>query len=540
MTRKESVNSVADPEKNSIEKNNIIETSLFDLVPQYDKYWFKIPHLLRLNLCLLVIILSNASLGFDFSMLNGLQSVNKWMDDMGNPSGAVLGALSNGIYFGYFLSFWFAPWLCDTHGRKAAIIFGNAILLVGIVIQTASNGYACFLVARIVLGAGITVAAIASVPLLSEIAYPTQREMATTCYQTFYYGGAIVAAWSTYGCYFLGNTSWAWRALSVLQGLFPIIQMCFIWFVPESPRFLVSRGKVDAARSMLMKWHGGDDEERCGAFIDYELAEISNAIENEKANSGAEYKTFLKTKGNQHRLVITIFLPILMQLSGNSLVSYYLNKVLNSIGITSSSEQLIINGALMIYNQGVAMISPFFVARVGRRVMFLFSTISMLICYLIWTVLSAINQQRNFEDKMLGKGVLAMIFLYYFAYDSGLCGLPYLYLTEVLPFSLRSKGVNIFSLIQYLALIFTGFVNPIAMDAIAWKYYIVWTCWLSVEILIVYFVFPETRGYSLEEVAVVFGDSVVKTNINNTNSEKSNLQELKTEEEQVERNSVEN
>ncbi len=410
--------------------------------------------------------------------------------------------------FGYFIVFWFAPWLSDTYGRKICITIGDIIMICGIVIQSAANGYACFIVGRIVIGAGATLASIASIPLLTEIAYPTHREIATTCYNSLWYSGAILASWATYGCYFLGDTSWSWRALSILQGTFVVFQLIFIKFIPESPRFLVSKGRVNEARKMLMKWHGGNDENRCGVFIDFQLAEISSAIEFENSHSGTSYKTFFVTKGNRLRLSICCFLPVLMQLSGNSLVSYYLNKVLNSIGITSAPRQLIINGALMIYNQGVAVIAPFFVNRVGRRVMFLFSTIFMLICYLIWTVLSAINEQRNFEDEKLGQGVLAMIFLYYFAYDSGLCGLPFLYISEILPFSLRSKGINIFTMFQYVAMIFSGFVNPVAMDAISWKYYIVWTCWLAVEIGVVYFVFPETRGYTLEEVAVVFGDKI--------------------------------
>ncbi len=410
--------------------------------------------------------------------------------------------------FGFFITCWFAPWLSDTYGRKPCIIIGDIIMVAGIIIQSAANGYACFIVGRIVIGAGATLAAIASVPLLTEIAYPTHREIVTACFNTLWYSGAILASWATFGCYYLGNTSWAWRALSILQGTFVVIQLMFIYWVPESPRFLVSKGRINEAREMLMKWHGGGDEDRCGVFIDFQLAEISSAIEFEKSHSDTSYSTFFSTKGNRLRLTLCCFVPILQQLSGNSLVSYYMNKVLNSIGITSAPRQLIINGGLMIYNQGVALMAPFFVNRVGRRVMFLFSTVAMLICYLVWTVLSAINEKRNFEDKSLGQGVLAMIFLYYFAYDSGLCGLPNLYMSEILPFSLRSKGMTIYTMVTYLVLIFSGFVNPVAMDAISWKYYIVWTCWLAVEIVIVYFLFPETRGYTLEEVAVVFGDKV--------------------------------
>lgn len=67
-------------------------------------------------------------------------------------------------------------------------------------------------------------------------------------------------------------------------------------------------------------------------------------------------------------------------------------------------------------------------------------------------------------------------------------------------YTLRGKGLNIFQVVQNLVLIFNGFVNPVAMDAIEWKYYIMFCCILGVEILICYFTFAETSCRSLEEV----------------------------------------
>ncbi|SGZ54820.1 CIC11C00000004156 [Sungouiella intermedia] len=194
------------------------------------------------------------------------------------------------------------------------------------------------------------------------------------------------------------------------------------------------------------------------------------------------------------------------QLSGNGLVSYYLVKVLISIGITEEKKQLQINGCLMIYNFVICLTCASVVRYFKRRTMFIACVAGMLMSYVIWTILSAINQQRNFEDKSLANGVLTMIFFYYLFYDIGLNGLPYLYITEILPYSHRAKGLNFMLFVVMTVLIFNGYVNPIAMDAIEWKYYIVFCCVLAVELVIVFFTFPETSGYTLEEVAQVFGD----------------------------------
>lgn len=102
----------------------------------------------------------------------------------------------------------------------------------------------------------------------------------------------------------------------------------------------------------------------------------------------------------------------------------YLNLILNSIGIEDAREQLLINGALMGYNIATAVAAGFLVGKLRRRTTFITGLIWMLICYICWTALSAINQQRNFEQQSLGRGVLAFIFLYYVGYNFALNALP--------------------------------------------------------------------------------------------------------------------
>jgi MFS family permease len=283
----------------------------------------------------------------------------------------------------------------------------------------------------------------------------------------------------------LQNT-WSWRLPSLLQGLIPAIQLAFSFFIPESPRFLFSHGRVEEARAVLSKYHGGNKPEY-EDLIEFEMSEIKTALEYEKASKEISYKAFIQTKANRHRLFIIMFLAATSQLAGNGLVSYYLNLILNSIGITEARRQLLINGALMAYNIATAVFAGLMCGRIPRRPNLLIGIGAMAIFYIIWTVLSAINQQRNFEQTALGEGVLAMIFLYYAAYNFSLNALPNLYLTEVLPYYLRAKGTTIYVVTQAIVLVYNGFVNPVAMDAISWRYYIVFCCLLVFEFTVVYF-----------------------------------------------------
>lgn len=78
------------------------------------------------------------------------------------------------------------------------------------------------------------------------------------------------------------------------------------------------------------------------------------------------------------------------------------------------------------------------------------------------------------------------------------------YTTEIMPFSMRSKGLSCELLSIYCSLIIAAFVNPIGLGNIGWKYYIVFCCLLVVILSTTYFTFPETKGYSLEEIAQIF------------------------------------
>lgn len=470
--------------------------------------WYRKRHLLLLNLCMIIPYLSSTTNGYDGSMLNGLQSMSQWQDFFHRPEGTRLGSLANGVIFGQILAFPVAPWICDHMGRRFPIFIGSLLLVIGAVIQCAAQNYAMFLISRMIIGFGGLIAVEASPMLVSELAYPTHRPVLVGYYNNLWYLGAVLAAWITYGTYFMGpDKSWAWRIPSLLQGFFPLLQVLFVYLLPESPRYLVQQDRAEEARKVLVKYHAGGDEN--SALVDLEMSEITMSIEAARVSSSTAYSEFIRTRGNLHRLFIIIVVPCMMQLSGNGLTSYYLHLILNSIGLTSDPQQLRINGGLMIFNLVVSIAAASLMEIAGRRRLFLFSTIGMLVCYVIWTILSAINQQRNFTDGSLGTGVVAMIFMYQFFYNCGLNGPPWVYVTEVLPTHLRAKGTNIMQIAGTCALIFNGYANPVAMAAITWKYYIVYCCVIAVEIVLVYFWFPETKGRSLEEVAVIFdGDNV--------------------------------
>ncbi|KAG7662125.1 uncharacterized protein J8A68_004387 [[Candida] subhashii] len=490
--------------------NNLLNDSIDDYL-YLKKPFYKYGFLNKLHFCIFVITIASTNNGYDGSMLNGLQMIDNWKDSMGHPTGHVLGALANGVVFGGLLSSVCAAWISDKFGRKPAITVGMITVIIGSIMQGAANGYALFIISRIVIGFGANVACVSAPALISEISFPTYRETCTSLFNTFWYLGAVIAAWVTYGSHTL-STSYAWRIPSYLQGALPLFLICCIWWVPESPRFLISKGKVEEARKILREFHTGNDTSReATRLVEFEVQEIVAALEIQKVYAHAKYSDFLNIPSYRKRLFLVIFTAVITQLSGNGLVSYYLNKVLNTIGITDEDMQLKINGGLMSYNLVISWAAAFSVQYFKRRSIFLVCTSGMLISFIVWTVLSARFAMTGFENNSLADGVLAFIFLFYLSYNIGANGLPATYITEVLPYSHRAKGTNVFQAFVYIFLIYNGFVNPIAMDAIEWKYYIVFCCILAVEVVVVALFYVETSGYTLEEVSIAFGEGSAGT-----------------------------
>lgn len=496
---------------NSAQENEFEGLLLKDMIPSGRKSWYRDTTLLKLNTLLLCALLTQTASGFDASCINGLQSLPQWQQFFGEPTGTRLGAMTFGPTGGILISVVISSQLCDIFGRRWPICGGSLIIILGAIVQATSVNYGMFVASRFLIGFGLGIVSVSAPPLLSEVAYPSHRGKLVSFYLTSWPLGSLIAAWATYGTFQMSNSSWSWRLPSLLQGVFSVIQAVLALFVPESPRWLIYKGRNKEAFDFFVKYHGdGDVNSRLARF---EMAEISATLEMEKLQRRSRWSEWLSSKGNKHRLFLALYIPAMMQWSGNALTSYYLSKVLNTINITNARTQLIVNGCLSLWGFLVACIFATLVDRAGRRRLFQLGMAGMGISYIVWTVCSAINQETGFKHSGYATAVLAMIFLYSAFYH--VCSpVPPTYIMEVVPYSLRSKASMLYQLTGNLAGIYNSFANPVAMDAIAWKYYIVWCVVIAIHFTLIYFFFPETKGRGLEEVAEIFDgpDALVGAN----------------------------
>lgn len=91
--------------------------------------------------------------------------------------------------------------------------------------------------------------------------------------------GALVT-WGPYNNASLKTSTWSWRIPSIIQGFFPLLVLSIFFFGPESPRYLISKGKHEKAREFFVKYHGGGDEDP--ELVNFQMAEITSTLEAEK------------------------------------------------------------------------------------------------------------------------------------------------------------------------------------------------------------------------------------------------------------------
>ncbi|KAM0325041.1 hypothetical protein ACHAQA_007578 [Verticillium albo-atrum] len=435
------------------------------------------------------------------AMMNALQINPSWKSYYNYPAKAKLGAINAMMPAGKIIGFLFVAPFSNAFGRKKALVLAFVITVIGAAIQAASVNLGLLIFSRFFLGFGCGVMSQPSPILLAELAYPPHRGKATALYHCFYFVGAIAAAWITFGTLKMTGP-WSWRIPTLLQGAAPMGQLIFSYFLPESPRFLIAKGRDDEARALLIKHHAAGDEN--STLVVHEMAQIRDAVRTENnSEKRPTMKKMLSSPANRRRLLISAMVGVAAQWSGNTVVSYYLTLVLDGVGITNPTHQSLINGGLQIFNLLATVgCGAMMVDVLGRRRLFLWCAMGMTVSYVIWTILNSRFDATG--SSAYGYAVIPMLFIFYFHYDIGLTPLLYSYPTELFPYEWRSWGVAFTLIVTNLVLIIGQICNPIAMAKLGWRYYILFCILNTIFVLEVWFLFPETKGKSLEELDSIF------------------------------------
>ncbi len=301
------------------------------------------------------------------------------------------------------------------------------------------------------------------------------------------------------------------------------MQFVLLYWVPESPRWLIAQDRTHEALHILAKFHANGDQ--LDPTVMFEYAEIKETIRLEHLiKKQTSFLDFLKTRGNRYRLFLIVTLGFFSQWSGGGLVAYYFNLILKSIGTKDADTSLQLNGALNILSLFVSVGCAFLVDKLGRRPLFLISSSSMLVIYVVWTFCTALYQVDH--NMSAGKVVVAMIFLYSISYAIAWSGLLVAYTVEILPFKLRAKGLMLMNVFVQSALVFNQYANPVGWKAFSphsWRFLLIYYCLLAVEFFVIAWCYVETKGPTLEEIAKIFDGDRAETGIAHLQDVKADL-----------------
>ncbi|PGH13449.1 hypothetical protein AJ80_06318 [Polytolypa hystricis UAMH7299] len=474
--------------------------------------WKREPHLRKLYAMTAVLMVASATTGYDGMLVNTSQLMDRWKLYFSPwvQENNWLGLLVNMFNIGSIVSFFVTPYVADYFGRKIAIIIGCCLMVVGGLVGAFSNGYYMYIVGRLILGLGNSFAQMCSPMLLTEICHPQHRGPVTAIYNCLWNVGALLVAVIGWGTSYVGG-DWSWRSITLIQIVPSVIQLTFIWFIPESPRFLVSKDRNEEALQMLATYHGGGDANN--ATVQFEYQEIKATINLEKeAGRQSTYMDFFRTKGNRWRLAIIISLGVISQYSGNALFSNYMDSIYKGAGINDQNQKLALTTGKTILDVIVTISAASQVDNFGRRPLFLVAITGMVGAFVCWTITGAVYENSNEENQGAGYAQLVFIWIFGIFYDIGFSGLLVAYALEVLPFKLRAKGMMIMNVTVQAILALSNQTNKMAWDSLPnhWNFMLFYTLWNFCELVFIYFVYVETKGPTLEEIARIFdGDDAI-------------------------------
>lgn len=487
--------------------------------------WYKKPNLRTLYLVLFPACMGiEMTSGFDSQLINALQFIPPFNKYFGNGyrdpvshalsvSPPLLGIINASYSLGAICAVPFAPAVNQWIGRRWAIMMGSTIMVIGALLQGFAQDVAMYIIARMFLGFGIVFCIVSGSAMIGELAYPKERPIMTSLFNSSYFIGAIVAAAIALRTATLtGN--WAWRIPSLLQCFPSLLQIIFVFFLPESPRYLISKDRRDEAFDILVKYHAEGD--RNSVLVRAEMAQIETTIKIELEYAKQSWMDMFRTAGMRRRVFIASMMGLFTQWSGNTLISYYLSTILGMIGYNTTYAKTRINMSNQCWSFITATIASLLVTRFPRRKMFLLCTISMLLVFIGWTVaMEKVLDANNRKEKNNSAAIAVLFFIYAYApaYNIGNNALTYTYLVELFPFAERARGVAVEQFFGRGAGFFSTYVNPIALKAITWKYLAVYCGWIALEVMFVYFFYPETHGRTLEELAFLFEDKTLADNV---------------------------
>jgi sugar porter (SP) family MFS transporter len=384
--------------------------------------------------------------------------------------GATVGALSGGR-------------LADTFGRRLMLLVTAVIFVAGAIVCASAGSVGVLIAGRIVVGLGIGLSSTTVPVYISEVSPAGARGWQVSLFQLAVTVGILGAYLVDYG--FGKSGGWRWMlGLAVVPGAMLGLGMLAM---PETPRWLAEHGHGDAARKVLARIRGTQD-------VQAEYGEIQETLSQAKERG---HFSDLLAPYVRPALTVGIGLAIFQQITGINTVIYYAPTIIQSAGIPSATGAILATAGIGLVNVFMTIVAMWLIDRVGRRPLLLTGISGMVVCLGILGFVFHTHQPSS------GQGWLAVLILmaYVASFAISLGPIFWLLISEIYPLKIRgiaegtAAGTN-WAANLLVSLTFLSLVQALGPS---------WTFWLygllaTGSLLFSYFVVPETKGRTLEEI----------------------------------------
>ena len=386
--------------------------------------------------------------------------------------GAVIGAATNGI-------------LADIFGRKKVIIATAIIFILGSILCGFAPNVYVLIISRIFVGLAVGIVNFVIPLYLSEISPKAVRGTLVSLYQWAITAG-ILFSYFINAAFAQAVFNWRWMLLAgVLPGVILLVGMCFM---SDTPRWLISKGKDDAAQKVLKKIEPDVD-------IENEVKEIKRTLKLNDRTSGEKFKF---RKWMIMPFVVGIGIMFAQICTGINTIIYYAPTIFKVAGFDSNLNAIYATTGIGVVNFLMTIVAIFFTDRLGRKPLLYFGLTGVMLSLAALGCAFAFESALGSNLKYVAVGSL-VTYIICFAMSLGPIG--WIIVSEVFPLKIRGIAMSICTVSNFAFNFFVVGSFPILIHKIGGAY----TFWgfaivSFLCILFVYFFVPETKGISLEQI----------------------------------------